>query len=359
MMLPGLARLWRDAHTLQLGLDPTLAVLLDVADIRSARLLDLLAGDQPERVVLTRARRLGIDPDHARAVLDTLHAAGLVVGAHTLLPPQLPDARRQRLTGEAVALALRAVEAVRSRAGHRPPAQVLRRRAAARVVVTGRGRLAAPLAVALAQSGVGHVHADVSGRVAAAELGGGPLAADDVERPLREAIADAVTRAAPDTRTHPVRRGAAALVVQLAYEQPVALLAAGHRQRRQPHLAVTVREGTAIVGPFVPPTGGPCLNCLDLHRRDRDPAWPRLGAQLNAAVGQPCTAATALAATGYATNEALVHLDGGTPQTVGAAVEIDGAGRIRRRAWPPHPACGCTGRRTDASTGGRVHRRGQ
>ena len=33
-------------------------------------------------------------------------------------------------------------------------------------------------------------------------------------------------------------------------------------------------------GPLVTPGRGPCLRCLDLHRCDRDPAWPALLAQL-------------------------------------------------------------------------------
>jgi hypothetical protein len=59
---------------------------------------------------------------------------------------------------------------------------------------------------------------------------------------------------------------------------------------------------------------------------------------------QPCTVATLLAATAYATAEALMFLDGATPETLGAAVEITAPGRFRRRSWPPHPACGCTRR---------------
>ncbi|MER6592978.1 hypothetical protein ABT214_14230, partial [Micromonospora purpureochromogenes] len=54
-LLPGLTRLWRDRHTLQLGLDPGRAVLLEVADPRAARLLDLLDGSRSERGILADA----------------------------------------------------------------------------------------------------------------------------------------------------------------------------------------------------------------------------------------------------------------------------------------------------------------
>jgi bacteriocin biosynthesis cyclodehydratase domain-containing protein len=96
-----------------------------------------------------------------------------------------------------------------------------------------------------------------------------------------------------------------------------------------------------VVGPLVPPTGGPCLNCLDLHRRDRDPAWPELAAQLATPGREPCAATTLLSAAGLAAGEVLRWLDGETPATVGAIVEVAGPGETRRRSWPPHPRCHC------------------
>lgn len=354
-LLPGLIRAWRTPHTLQLGLDPARAVLVDLHDPRTAQLLDLLDGSRPERVVLARAAALGIPVDEACTLLDSLHASGLIIGAHTMLPPTLPDDARQRLTGEAATLGLCAAADRRSsiredtapKPSSKTPAQILRTRARARVIVAGRGRLAAALSVALAESGVGHVHPDLPGRVTRSETPGGPLRATDAGMARAQATAAAVCNAAPGTLTRPVR-GVASLIVQLDHDQPVALLAARYARRRQAHLAVAVREGTAVIGPLVPPTGGPCLNCVDLHRRDRDAQWPTVAAAQMTARHEPCSVSTALAATGYAVAEALAFLDGRAPQTLGAAVEIGAAGVFRRRSWPAHPACGC-GRRRPAS----------
>ncbi|MBB4737324.1 hypothetical protein BJY16_000783 [Actinoplanes octamycinicus] len=332
-LIPGLTRVWRGPAELQLGLDPARAVRLELPDPRLARVLDLLDGHRPERQVLLHAAQLGVPPDEARQLLDLLHRAGLVLPAAALLPAGLPSDQRRRLTGEAAALALGAPLA--------SPARVLRRRRAARVVVTGRGRLGATVAVALAEAGVGHVHPDLSGMVGPGDLAGSPLTAADLGDPLHTAVAAAIQRAAPGTEVREVRRAPVALVVQLAHDQPVALVAAGHAARRQPHLAVRIRDGAAVVGPFVPAAGRPCLHCLELHRRDRDPGWPGAPAPPGPAAGEPCAVATVLAATGFATAEVLTFLDGGTPETLGAAVEISAPGRFRRRSWKPHPGCAC------------------
>ncbi|GAA3350582.1 ThiF family adenylyltransferase [Amorphoplanes nipponensis] len=337
-LLPGLPRIWRTPHTLQLGLDPARAVLLDLPEPGAARLLDLLDGAHSERHALARAGPLGLRSDEAVTLLDTLHAAGLVVPAQSLFPPAMPA----RLTTEAAALAFAGPAT--------SPARTLRRRASARIVVTGSGRLAAGVAVALAEAGTGHVQADLTGAVTRHELPGGPLSEADIGRPRAEAVASAIQRAAPGTETRPVRRGAASLVVQLGPgPSPTRPSGAGvHRNR--PHLTATVREGRVIVGPLVLPGAAPCPNCITLHHADRDATWPQTAWDPGPAALEPCAVTTLLAATAAIAAEALIHLDGGIPETLGAEMAISAPGRSRRRTWPPHPSCPCARRhRPDAA----------
>ncbi|QSB15665.1 hypothetical protein JQS43_04785 [Natronosporangium hydrolyticum] len=352
-LLPGLRRIWRGTNRLQLGTDPARAVVLDLPNPAVARLLDLLDGGRSQRSVLTTAaQRYGVAESDALALLNSLTRAGLLMGAQALLPNSLPATARRRLTAEASALALRRAES------NRTPAQLLRRRAAARVLVTGYGPLAAPVAVALAQAGVGHVAPSIvpaptiaapakvpERRPPARGTTGLPAppdpAAGGPPPPIDPEIAESITRAAPDTRTWAPRRRDTSLVVQVGGAGPANLIAEGYARHRLAHLAIGVRDAAAVIGPFVPPTGGPCLNCLDLHRRDRDPEWPEVASQLAQPANEPCSTATILTAAGFAVGEALCWLDGGTPGTLGASLEIVAPGQPRRRSWPPHPECAC------------------
>jgi bacteriocin biosynthesis cyclodehydratase domain-containing protein len=315
--------------------------VLELPDAAAARLLDLLDGTRSERAVVAAARRYGVREGDARALLEILRTAGLVVGAQTLLPAHLPEPVRRRLADEAAALALRGTDAPAT------PAQILRRRAAARVVVAGRGRLAAPVALALAQAGVGHVSPEPAAGPPAGYPAGlpaasaGPPAAPPAGPPDDGRLAEAIARAAPGTRTGPLRRRDTTFVVEVGPRGPANLVAAGYAGRRLAHLSLAVRDGAALVGPLVPPTGAPCLNCLDLHRADRDPGWPQLAAQLVAPAAEPCAAATLLSAAALAAGEVLSWLDGGRPATLGAIIEVTAPGRLRRRSWAPHPHCPC------------------
>lgn len=318
VLIPGVPRLRRGPHGLQLG--TSRPVVIELPGVDPAAVLDLVDGTRTDRLVVHHACRLGLAPATTRALLQTLADNGLLV---PVLPRDVVG-----FAGEAAALAHQGVPA---------PATVLRRRARAVVRVTGEGRLGAGVAVALASAGIGHVETDLPGEVTAAELPGGPLSAADLGRSRDEAVGSALLRASPEINTTRVRNRAIDLQIQLRYREPVGLLAVSLARRRRPHLQLGLREGVAVIGPFVPAQGGPCLRCVDLHRHDRDPGWAD-----PTVTSEPATVAVVLAATAYAAAEALTFLDGGTPESLGAAVEISRPGHHRRRSWSPHPACQCS-----------------
>jgi bacteriocin biosynthesis cyclodehydratase domain-containing protein len=223
---------------------------------------------------------------------------------------------------------------------------VLRARQAAAVVVHGGGRVGATLAALLGAAGVGHVHVVDRGPVRAGDLAPGGLAVGDVHRARATAAADAVRRGAPEVQTGQLASYRRPDVVVIATTRPVDTeLAAALHGAGLTHLVVGVRETTAVVGPLVAPGWTTCLRCTDLHRADRDPAWPLLAAQLTAprpGAPEPCDVALATLAAALGALQCLAQLDGEPVACHGGTLELALPGwRVRRRSWPPHPRCAC------------------
>jgi hypothetical protein len=344
VLLRGVRRLWRDANQLQLGMSPRQALILQLPDPSSARVLDLIDGTRSEPEIVAQAAAFGCTPAEMTDLLRALVEAGYVTDLDDLQLTGLAEPARRRLIGEAAALALGGVAS----------GGTLRRRQAARILITGNSQLAVPIACALACSGIGRIDIAVTGTVRPSDATPAGLLPADAYRPRRIAAADAVRRCAPDVDLSPLRPGEATFVVLAGRAEPAALTALSLATRQVAHLAVWVRDSTVVVGPLVWPGITACLNCLDLCRKELDPAWPRISAQLvtGPCPAEPVTAVTALTATGYATAQVLAHVDRAAPvagleppdqipATLAATVEITGTGVGDRRQWRAHPECGC------------------
>ncbi|AKS35301.1 cyclodehydratase [Mycolicibacterium goodii] len=174
--------------------------------------------------------------------------------------------------------------------------------------------------------------------------------------PLSELLAGALRRSGArlqhSTEAHAAPRPGTDLVVladELVTEPR--LVRELHRGRIA-HLPVRVRDGTGLVGPLVIPGVTSCLHCADLHRTDRDAAWPALAAQLRGTVGS-ATRATILATAALALRQVdlVIRAVGGTtgpedppqpPATLDTTIELTGDGyTLGFRRWSRHPECRC------------------
>jgi bacteriocin biosynthesis cyclodehydratase domain-containing protein len=336
LLKPGLRRLWRDASTLQIGTDPDRAVVLGGLDPRIAWVVDLLDGTRDEAAITATARRRGLDPDQVRRLVGLLVACGTLDDAATDPAPLagLSAVERDRLAPDLAALSMR-------RRGADGGLGALALRRAALVEVRGAGRVGATLAVLLAAAGVGAVRVLDPAPTRPGDVSAGGLLAQDVGRARQDAAADAIRRVAPAATA---RGGRPTTLVVLA---PVGTLTSRHADglRGRVHLAASVREGRGVIGPLVLPGASSCLHCHDLHRRDRDPLWPRIAAQLatDPAGVAPCEAPLAMAVAALGAAQALAHLDGEpTPATLDGTLEVALPDlRVRRRSWQPHPECSC------------------
>jgi len=183
---------------------------------------------------------------------------------------------------------------------------------------------------------------------------------------LVAAIASALAHSGIDVVTGPD-------AASLAEQRPAFAIIAGHYvlppelhalwlRRDVPHLPVVMSDAGVIVGPVIEPGSGPCLLCLELHRRDLDAAWPAVATQLLGRRSRAETAVLVMEGAAAACRLALERLGSGplvsgplvsgplvsgplvSSTSAAASVRIDAAtGRREVRTWQPHPECGCRG----------------
>jgi hypothetical protein len=115
-------------------------------------------------------------------------------------------------------------------------------------------------------------------------------------------------------------------------------------RRDVPHLAIVFDDTGARVGPLVEPGRGPCLRCVDLSRRDDDPAWPVIAAQLAGRRAATLTERAAIEVVALAVaviDDRLAH-DSVALSDASLTLSRERPGAPpRRRRHAPHPECGC------------------
>jgi bacteriocin biosynthesis cyclodehydratase domain-containing protein len=116
-------------------------------------------------------------------------------------------------------------------------------------------------------------------------------------------------------------------------------------RRDIPHIPVVFSETGVVVGPIIEPGTGPCLLCIELHRRDADEAWPAIATQLLGRRGNPESALLVLEASATVCRLALERL--AADRLTGSAatsIRIDADSGAREvTKWATHPECGCLG----------------
>jgi molybdopterin/thiamine biosynthesis adenylyltransferase len=339
---PALRRLWRDRETLQVGLDPDRALLVTGLDPALVEVVEGLTGRRTVEAVVTRAMARGASGMGTRKLLSLLADGGVLddaaaaSGRHGLGPAEM-----ERLRPDLAAHSL-------ARGSLDGGADVLARRRRTRVAVHGAGRVGATIASLVSSAGVRAVTIVDRTVTRPSDLAPGGLCAADLGTPRADGACRAAERVAPSTEVSTVRAG------ELAARPDVAVLAPDDEPDRHltdafvragvPHLVVRMRDGRAILGPFVLPGESSCIRCHDLHRAARDPYWPTMLDHLltepEAAPACDTVLATALAAA--AVLQVLAYVDGLVPTCVDATVEMGlPVGEQRTRTWSPHPACGC------------------
>ncbi|GLY27874.1 ThiF family adenylyltransferase [Kineosporia sp. NBRC 101731] len=343
---PGFRRAWRDPATLQIGLSRRRGTVITGLTLQDIPLVEALHHGIDTSV--PGSLSVHGDPERGGHLITLLRDCGVLVSSG----PGLPDPARLGRAGARLAPDAAVWSVVHPHCGD--GWQLLTARADRQVVVRGAGRLGSSIAATLAAAGVGTVVVQDPGRVTAADLAPAGAGLPDLGRPRVAVGQDLVRRAGghspqPDTRgtrgTRPAARHTEPdLVVLVDHGTADAARADTLMSADVSHLSVVVGEDGVVVGPLVLPGTSPCLRCLDLHRTDRDPAWPALAGQLRAQGETPQESASSALAAGLVSLQVLAHLDGvAEPAAVGATLEVElPDGLVARRPWPVHPGCGCS-----------------
>ena len=212
------------------------------------------------------------------------------------------------------------------------------------VRVHGTGRLAPLIAALSAAAGIGRVHAPDSADVLMSDALPGGLRPEDEGQRTAAAVAEAIRRARPGASPG-ADPGQVADLVIAAEGHPVRphLRAVLHADRG-PHLIAGVWGSSGVIGPLIVPGRTSCLGCADLHRSDRDPAWPALAPQLTGPPARPIPSEIAVCAltAAIAAVQAIAFLDGERPATLDGTLEFRLPDwRVRRRHWSRHGQCTC------------------
>jgi hypothetical protein len=305
MLKPALVPMWRSDSVLQLGLDQAHARIVEGFDPEARQVLALVDGTRDVAQIYADAAQGGIDPSTVDTMLAILRRCRLLddTAKDAAELRDLDVEARDRWGPELTALSLL----------HPAPGDAvaaLSRRRSARLAVTGPSVLVERIVELLGAAGITAI---------ATYPSLADLAPATVGRRAPEFIVLA-TVGILDYRAFPVLDNLAI-----------------------PHLAVSVRELTGIVGPLVVPGSTSCLHCQELQRADRDPSWPSLALQFaRAADAQRCPAALAALVAATAAVQVVTHLDGDSPASVEGSLEVTLPDwRVRRRSWHRHPECPC------------------
>lgn len=184
-------------------------------------------------------------------------------------------------------------------------------------------------------------------------------AADDVPDAHRDAVGTGLTAAGIDIDPAPAYAG-----VQAAHRDAVAVVLVVHRvvppavaaalmSHDLVHVPVTLTGSGGEVGPVVAPGSTACLSCVAAHRRDRDPSWPAVAAQL---LGRGVDADLSVAWEAGLVAGRLISEREGRPSTSRSRSVTLRAGSLHRsvREHRPHAECRCRSLAGSATAGAPV-----
>lgn len=321
---PGLRVLWRNSETIQLGWGGEPRVIFSNPSRDDLKLLEQLHFN-------------GVTNDRSNPILRSLAEHNLLLPASSRSLTELEHSFRFRLAPDA---AMRSMTAASGDGWEHILA-----RTRATVAVRGLGRTGGQLVHLLAHCGIRELIIWDDAPVLGQDVSPGAYSRDDLMKRRDHALRDGLARQYPDVSVSVDPEGRADLVIFIGHYLVDSLLLDDLMRNDVPHLAITLCDNRASIGPIVEPGKTPCLRCVEMHLTDADPAWPMLGTQLLDLKPEeihPEESALASLTASVALGMVLSHIAGSSEAHRGLSTEVSLADFLpAARSWQPHPDCGC------------------
>ncbi|HYO20018.1 MAG TPA: hypothetical protein VES02_15275 [Dermatophilaceae bacterium] len=318
----------RGPGSLQLGLSPDTAMVLDGLSNAEIAMTEGLDGSMDIPTLYAVATAAGVAGDRLSSLIATLDEHHLLLETTTdrAWLSRIDQPRRHPLRPDATAVAIAAAYDLPG-----DGVDYVASRSTQHVVIGGEGDLPYALADLLRVGGIGQVSV-------------GTNAVNTLDLELRGHQGSGRRSTFGSVPELPARPDLVVLTAMGAIHPD-----AGEPWLRRgiPHLPLVAQVHRVHVGPLITRDKGPCLTCMDLHRRDRDAAWPVVLAQLAPAwplhPAAPVHLESALTAMTIGAAAMIVHacLDG-QPVPGGLSLELSLPWPVVLcRRWFRHPLCGC------------------
>ena len=339
-LAPGVHFFERNESQIQIGINPTSAIILDTGI--GKQILHLLSGNNSVAQICHQLNQKGFTESSGKSFLIQLANLGLVTSGPTTqtYDDKNPVSGIQRLNLN------------RETAGRH---QVMRQRIACEIAIHGAGRLGTTLGLLLVSSGYPNVTVHDSQLVREDDLT--PWGASRVDignrrdhtaRNLMERMIRGASAHKNSLRFQAQRRIEILLPDQRANFPWIEATSADSLAARDiTYLFAATSSDTSVVSSVITPGKAPCLRCLHLHRCDQDPAWPRIELQVaahNAVDTAPIGLIIRTALLIQAAINGWVDQDL-TDTAPGAASNLTQLGLLpsQDETYPTyfHPTCGC------------------
>lgn len=337
---PARLPVWRDPHTLQLGMGREAVTVTDIR-AEEERLINLLFRGVANESLGIMERSIGIEHDRATALLTRLRPA---------LLDSSPDENRASLSEEFVQQAF--AEIIRASFEHNMDGQqVLARRRTHSVCIGVLDRVTLALALGLVAAGVGRVLCLDDSPVMFSDTGPLGFETSFVGQPKSAALQSLLTKRAGDTW------GEASVGALSTARPTILIVAANHplsesdlKDLRSSHqslardiavLTIELGVENSRVSPILRPPATPCLDCRNLSMIDKDAQWASLASQLRSRRERLDDAQSALLCAGLALEKCLRFIDSPQHSAFDAQVVDHRSGMIFNESWSYRTDCGC------------------